>query len=473
MLDDPYRHIQDGIDAACNGIKVIVAEGIYYENINFNNKNIILTSSDPNDPNVVANTIIDGSQPADPNLGAAVTFEGGEEPNCVLTGFTITGGTGNYFEIPGWPRRRYWGGGVCLKPNASPTITKNIITGNTAVQGGANICCVQGNQARITFNIIEDGNCPKEDSYGGGIYCDNFGGSRTTGPFIAYNFIINNRAANGAAITCGYGTNATIFNNICSGNQAKLKGGAIFVDVNDATMVFNNTVTDNNALYGSAIHCYKNNLSTITNNIIAFNRGGPALYAYDDTADPLVTYNDFWANEGGDFGGAIDPNDPNWVGNIFADPLLADDGFHLLCGSPCIDRGDLNLVAAPGETDIDGQARIIDANCDPPARILSQKMDGQARIMDGNCDSIIDMGADERPPCKGDLDGNCFIMISDLFKLTSFLGQAGPPYIIVECDPLWNPCADMDDNGFITVSDLFALIALLGRAGPPYIIPCP
>jgi hypothetical protein len=75
--------------------------------------------------------------------------------------------------------------------------------------------------------------------------------------------------------------------------------------------------------------------------------------------------------------------------------------------------------------------------------------------------------------CLGDLDGNDFIMMSDLFGLIGALGQKGAPYIIPIGDPLWNDCADMDGNTFIMMSDLFALIGMLGAAGAPYIIPCP
>jgi len=77
------------------------------------------------------------------------------------------------------------------------------------------------------------------------------------------------------------------------------------------------------------------------------------------------------------------------------------------------------------------------------------------------------------PTCLGDLDGNNWVMVSDMFSLIAALGSAGPPFIIPFGDPLWNPCADMDGNGYIMVSDLFSLIAMLGSAGPPFIIPCP
>ena len=57
---DPYCSIQTAINAAVNGDEVIVAEGVYFENINFNGKAITLRSTDPLNPAVVAATIING-----------------------------------------------------------------------------------------------------------------------------------------------------------------------------------------------------------------------------------------------------------------------------------------------------------------------------------------------------------------------------------------------------------------------------
>lgn len=62
-----YPSIQAAIEDAENNDTIIVDPNTYYENINFRGKAITLTSTDPNNPAVVAATIINGSNPLDPN----------------------------------------------------------------------------------------------------------------------------------------------------------------------------------------------------------------------------------------------------------------------------------------------------------------------------------------------------------------------------------------------------------------------
>jgi len=83
--DGPKATIQAAINAAGVDDTIIVAPYRYYENINFNGQQIVLRSTNPLDPNVVAATVIDGSYPG-------VTFGGDETPETVLTGFTVRGG---------------------------------------------------------------------------------------------------------------------------------------------------------------------------------------------------------------------------------------------------------------------------------------------------------------------------------------------------------------------------------------------
>ncbi len=95
--------------------EIVVAEGEYFENINFLGKAVTLRSTDPNDPVVVVNTIINGG-----GVGSVVTCISGEWPNTVLSGFTITGGNG----------------GGMYNLSSSPTVTNCTFSGNTASSGG-------------------------------------------------------------------------------------------------------------------------------------------------------------------------------------------------------------------------------------------------------------------------------------------------------------------------------------------------
>jgi predicted outer membrane repeat protein len=140
--------IQKGLDSAQNGDKVIVYPGTYFENIRYKGKNITLTSTDPNDPNVVAATIIDGGQ-----NGPAVTFNNGESVDCILTGFTITNGHSDC------------GGGI-FAGNASPAVTNCVFTGNTADLGGAIYCSDNGDLSLQNCTINKN-----SAGFGGAIYC--------------------------------------------------------------------------------------------------------------------------------------------------------------------------------------------------------------------------------------------------------------------------------------------------------------
>lgn len=109
---EKYNYIQDAIDFALAGDEIVVSEGISGENINFRGKNLMLRSTDPNDPAIVAATIINGG-----DKGSAVTFSNGEDANCVLAGFTITDANNGIY---------------CF--SSSPTITNCKIV-NNAVTG--------------------------------------------------------------------------------------------------------------------------------------------------------------------------------------------------------------------------------------------------------------------------------------------------------------------------------------------------
>ena len=88
--------IQSAINSSTDGDTVLVADGIYFENINFKSKAITVASHFliDGDETHIDSTIINGSQPSHPDSGSVVFIEDSKDSNSVLCGFTITGGTG-------------------------------------------------------------------------------------------------------------------------------------------------------------------------------------------------------------------------------------------------------------------------------------------------------------------------------------------------------------------------------------------
>ena len=171
-----YPSIQRAINDCNDDDTVIVNPGIYYETINFSGKNIVLTSTDPNDPKVVGYTIINAD-----GDGTVVTFENRETSKAVLTGFTITGGFGTLAEWSDEYYKQFYGAGIYCE-GASPTITRNVITNNHGPFSDQQV----GDRWVSTY------------SDGGGIYCSG-------GATVTHNVIYNNSAFAGGGVYAGSG----------------------------------------------------------------------------------------------------------------------------------------------------------------------------------------------------------------------------------------------------------------------------
>jgi len=270
--------IQAGIDAASNGDTIVVEKGMYFENINFRGKNIVLTSTNPNDPSVVAATVIDGN-----NLESVVTFDGTENETAVLSGFTIQNGYHDNEYTRG-------GGGICGGSEINhtrATIRNNVITRNFAWDGGGLSRC----DGLIEKNTIT-ANTARWYQGGGGLY------------------------------QC----NAIIRNNIIAGNKAggcESAGGMSYCD----GTIENNTITQNFISgWGPVAYC----LGTIRNCIIWGNSPDGNI-----DADPCFASPGYWDSNGvwidGDYhlksqAGRWDANEGQWT----IDEVT----------SPCIDAGD-------------------------------------------------------------------------------------------------------------------------------------
>jgi hypothetical protein len=292
-----FKRIQEGMEAASDGDTVIVAEGTYVENIVFDGMNIVLTSTGPSDPAVVANTIIDGNQ-----AGSVVTFSGEEDESCFLSGFTIRNGKADR------------GGGILgggLESQTGATIRNNVVTGNSATG---------------------------ENGVGGGFaYCAGT---------VKNNRIIGNGANFGGGL---YGCNAIVRNNLIAGNSAG-SGGGLY---DCGGTIQSNTIADNSAMvFGGGLRFCR---GTIENCVIWGNRAASDAQL-SCCWQPAYSCIQGWTGHGQ----GNTSNDPLFIDADGADDdpgTPGDNDYHLAGGSPCIDSGN-NQDWMEDAEDLDGNPRI-------------------------------------------------------------------------------------------------------------------
>lgn len=412
-VPDDHAAIQTAIDASADGDTIIVRPGTYYENIDFNGKSVVLQA----EHRLPELTVIDGQK-----LARVVNIWNGEDSTTVLEGFTITNGYNTWN-----------GAGVTITNGATPRVVGNIITGNEGGEGAGIYCLGTGSDGAVIENNIIVDNIAVSDN-GGGIYCEN------CSPLIDGNIISRNTAGNGGGIECWYGSAPTITGNIIRGNTAAVgKGGGIFCSSGGGSLiagnwisgntagtqgggihlvaseasVLSNVITNNSAFSGGGIHCALCS-PEITDNIVSGNTasgqaGGMELY---NGCDSVVTNNTvvnntsatnggglfmtlsvdisventiFWNNsaasgaeifvgtnsailtidhsdvEGGQASVFVDPGGTlNWGTNMIdSDPLFIDSAhadYHLSSLSPCVDLGNSAAPNLPAE-DFEGDPR--------------------------------------------------------------------------------------------------------------------
>jgi len=334
-----FNNIQAAINASGTGDVVEVQPGTYNgsgnRDIDFLGKAITVRSTNPADPNVVANTIIDcQGTSSQPHRG--FRFHSGETSSSILSGLTIINGYGPDEDI-GYGPQSYGGAIFCY--DCAPTIKYCQIEANQAKYGGAIYC--YDSSARIKNCIISSNSAINT---GGGITC-NAGAS-----IIMQCIIKSNSGSYGGGLEIIDET-ATVKGCIITSNSANYRGGGVRVIGGNITLL-NCTIADNSAgQYGGGLYC-QDTTAVASNCVLWTNTAPPGENVYPSDID--ITY----SNVGGGYSGE---------GNIDADPCFFNpsaQNYHLSDNSPCINAGDPCYSSSPGEVDIDGHPRIINGRID-------------------------------------------------------------------------------------------------------------
>jgi len=271
----PFNTIMEGINVAYDGDTVLVAAGLYYENV--------VMKAGVDLIGVGANMVtIDAG-------GSGNVIEGADR--CTIDGFTITNsGPDLSYSFP-WTYS-----GIDCRDFCSMLITNNIITGCTN-----GIYCSESSSI-VSNNIISNNGNPDNATVDFAIFCNN---SSLT---ISNNLIMDNLEV--AIYTSHSGS--------------------------DSALILNNTIANNVDDHG--VWCYESS-PTIKNNIIVGNNGGiVAIYSSFPKISYNDVWNNTWTDYNAWEGSICEPGigdisaDP-----MFVDAANGD--YHLQYNSPCIDAG--------------------------------------------------------------------------------------------------------------------------------------
>jgi hypothetical protein len=281
--------------------------------------------------------------------GSVVTCRSGEGPDTVLDGFTIMGGLGRPLGS------RVKAGGGIYNYNSAPTVGNCAVRGNTGTIGSG---MFNWASSPAVSNCLFHGNTAT--NYGGGMY--------------------------------NTGSSPTVVNCTFAGNTAGDSAGGMYN--------------------------YYNSNPTVANCIL-----------WDDVPYEIANYVSasticFSVVKGGLPVGAVDGG-----GNIDLDPMFVrlpnpgpdgtwdgvDDDYgdlRLQAGSPCIDAGDPGFVVQPGETDLEGHARVLCGRVDMGAYEFG--------IGDYDCDQVVDLAdfSSWQACMTGPLDSAAFHSTIDIRQST-------------------------------------------------------
>jgi len=280
-----YPTIQAAIDDANNGDVVMLQPDVYSgpgnTDIDFNGKALIVCSTNPDDPSVVAATIIDCNARQEPDPNRAFYFHHCEGPDSVVNGLTIINGKAEF------------GGAVLCDFYTGPVIKNCVFNNNNAAFGGA-IACLFSLQSAVIKHCTFAANAAER--CGGAIYC-----YRCVPRIVNCSIRQNTAAEDGGGIYADEGSSPTVTDSNIISNTARYGcgGGISFF----GGLVTRCNIRDNFAVGGGGVYfhypCIQKIVRqcTVTNNVARGDGGG--VFGAWRVSNSIIAQNRTGNNGGG------------------------------------------------------------------------------------------------------------------------------------------------------------------------------
>jgi len=379
-VPDDHSTIQAGIDAAAENDTVMVADGTYILNgnydIDFDGVNLVLMSESGNPDDC----IIDCQGTAS-DRRRGFYFHHDETADSRVVGFTVTGGFATM-------------GGAVNCDNASPTFDNCVFAMNTGDNYGGAVALFQSRPRFINCRFLANGTHEPGMVFGGAVYATD-----SPATFDTCLFALNHAVD-------GYG-GAVYFEGYPPPPLTRLD-----------EPVFNHcTFVQNTASYGAAIAVYDTEM-LFNNSLLAFNGPGGAVWCDENGRVSLFCCDVFGHNLGDYIGCLLGQAGQN--GNFSADPMFCDSdvvNYEIHMDSPCA-RYNNSCGVRIGSERIGCGYTCGDVNSD-----------GTINIIDiiNLINYVYKDGPEPYPWKAGDINGDGEINILDIIPIILYKYKGGAP----------------------------------------------